>query len=183
MRIIKLQCDSCNGALELPVDDKVNYVHCPYCGHKYYLDDEKRETTINKNININKNVTHTEHYINEAEVIRAKSKDKNWKRDLLVGVAIPLAAILLFCGIFGIAKHSSNVEEDKLQAIVDEVMVDIENGDFEEAYIKANTLYYTSGWSSEIEEKWDNTRESLLKQIKKAEKEATGKDSIWGWFD
>ena len=51
-------------------------------------------------------------------------------------------------------KQESIKEEEHLQEIVEEVMVDIENDDFDEAYIKANTIHYTSGWSSDIEEKW-----------------------------
>lgn len=79
---------------------------------------------------------HIERYINDADVIEAKSRAKNRKCNLILNIIIPLVAILLFVGIFGAVKHSSNVEEDKLQAIVDEVMIDIENGDFDEAYIK-----------------------------------------------
>lgn len=68
-----------------------------------------------------------------------------------------------------------------LEELVNEIMIDIENGDYEEANIKANKLHYTSNWSSEIEDKWDETREALLKQIKKAEKEEDG--GIFNWFN
>lgn len=51
-------------------------------------------------------------------------------------------------------------------------MFDIENGDFVEAYVKANTIHYTSDWSSDIEKKWDETREVLIDQIEKAERES-----------
>lgn len=175
MKLIVMKCPECKSDLEMEEGRKSCF--CSYCGCKIIIDDEKQETTINKNY------TYTEHYINEAEVIEAKSNETNRTRDLIVGIVLVLAAIIFLVGIFGFAKHSSDVEEEKLQAIVDEVMIDIENGDFQEAYIKANKIHYSSDFSDEIEEKWDETREELLKQIKKAEKEATGKSSIFEWFN
>ena len=64
-------------------------------------------------------------------------------------------------------------------------MIDIENNNFEDAYVKANSLYYTADYSSEIEDKWDNTRKAILKQIEAAEKESKGeeKKSFWNIFD
>lgn len=56
-------------------------------------------------------------------------------------------------------------------------------GNYDDAYIKANTLHYTSGWSSDIEKKWDETRESLLEQIEKAKKEKDKSNSFFNWFD
>ena len=51
-------------------------------------------------------------------------------------------------------------------------MEDIENEDFDEAYIKAQSIKHTSPWSDEVEEKWENTRKEMIGQIIKAEKEA-----------
>ncbi|MBE6751543.1 MAG: hypothetical protein E7556_03340 [Ruminococcaceae bacterium] len=101
-----------------------------------------------------------------------KSRQKNWKRNLILGITIPIICVVFFVGVFGLAKHFSNVEEEKLQIIVEEVFFDIENGDFVEAYVKANTIHYTSDWSSDIEKKWDETREVLIDQIEKAERES-----------
>lgn len=63
-------------------------------------------------------------------------------------------------------------------------MIDIKNEDYEEAYVKANSLYYTSDWSNEIKNKWDNTKKSVIEQIEKAEKKNSNKnDSSWSWFN
>ena len=181
MKLKVLKCPECRANIE--IEEGRTSCFCSYCGCKIIIDDEKSETTINKNININKNITHTERYVNEAEVLEIKTRDKNWKRNVILSIAIPLAAILFFVGIFGVAKHNSNVEEERLQTIVDEVMVDIKNGDFDEAYIKAESIRYTSDWSSDIEKKWDETRETLIKKIEKAEKEAKGNNSVFEWFN
>ena len=181
MKLKVLKCPECRANIE--IEDGRNFCFCNYCGCKIILDDEKQETTINKNVNINKNTTHTQRYINDAEVIKAESEAKESKRGIWIGILVPVICFLIFFGYFGVQKHASNVEEEKLQTIVEQVMVDIENEDFDEAYIKANSIRYTSGWSSDIEKKWDKMREALLDQIKKAEKKATGKTSFWDWFN
>ena len=79
-----------------------------------------------------------------------------------------------------------------MQSIVDQIMIDIENEDFAEAYVKANSLYWDDSWTSEGEEKWDAIRKEVIKQIEEAEKKATGTTSsstdddsggFWDWFN
>ena len=74
--------------------------------------------------------------------------------------------------------------------MVEEIQVDIDNGDFDTAYIKAQTIIHTCPYSDEVEEKWDNTRKAVIDQIIQAEKEVTGKsthkpekDGLFGLFD
>ena len=62
-------------------------------------------------------------------------------------------------------------------------MIDIENGNYEEVRIKANSIYYTADWSSDIERKRKKTRETLLEQIEELEKEASGGGGFFDWFD
>ena len=66
-------------------------------------------------------------------------------------------------------KQESVQQEATLQKTVKEIMTDINNEDFVSARVKAETLYYTAGWSDDIEEKWDATRKELIKQIDTAE--------------
>lgn len=58
--------------------------------------------------------------------------------------------MLVFVGFYSSEKKESDQQEKELQAIVEEDMQDIENGDYEEAHIKAETIYYTGNWSSDI---------------------------------
>ena len=73
--------------------------------------------------------------------------------------------IIGFSSLFMVIKKGSDSQERELQSIVNEVYVDINAGNYESALIKANSLHYTADWSSEIEEKWNDTRESLIKII------------------
>lgn len=64
MKLHKLSCPNCNGTLDLKIDDK-EYIFCPYCGQKFFVEDGKKEYTITQNININKNVTYTNRNIDD----------------------------------------------------------------------------------------------------------------------
>jgi DNA-directed RNA polymerase subunit RPC12/RpoP len=162
MKIKALKCPECGANIELK--EERDFCFCTYCGCKIIFDDEKQETTINRN------TTYTERYIDEAEVIRAETEANESKNGNKIALLIIVTIAVVLGGIVGYAKHASNVEERELQQIVDEVLIDIENEDFEEAYVKANSLYYTSDWSRDIERKWNNTRKALIEQIEKAEK-------------
>lgn len=175
MKLHVLKCPECNANIEIEEDH--SFCYCQYCGCKILVDDEV--TTINKNININRNSIYTKRYINEAEIIKEKSKAKG---DKLVVILI-VAMFLFSFGYFAMLKYSSYSEEKKLESIAEEVILDIKEGNYDDAYIKANTLHYTSGWSSDIEKKWDETRESLFEQIEKAKKEKDKSNSFFNWFD
>lgn len=98
MKLHKLSCPNCNGILELNVNDK-EYIFCPYCGQKFFVDDGKKEYTINQNINFNKNITHTKRTYDEAEVIKAKTADREKKFSWVgwIGIAIAFIALEAFC--------------------------------------------------------------------------------------
>ena len=184
MKVKSLKCPECGANLE--IEDNRTSCYCQYCGCKIILDDEKHEYTINKNININKTTTHTKRYINDAAVIREKRKTKEGKGKFIAGILVVLAVVAYFIYFFGYysnaAEKKSIAEEEQLQIVVEEILEDIENGNYDEAYVKANSLHYTSGWSSEIEEKWDDTREALLDKIEQAEKGSSGKKPFFDWF-
>lgn len=82
MKIHKLNCPNCNGILDMKIAENASSLFCPYCGQQFMLDDEKKEYTINKNINIKKSIHNR--YTDDAEVIKAMNKDKGDKRRYLM---------------------------------------------------------------------------------------------------
>jgi len=68
-------------------------------------------------------------------------------------------------GLLSIPYFESKSQEQELQNIVNEIYIDINVGNYESALIKAKSLHYTANWSSEIEEKWDDTRKAIIKII------------------
>ena len=95
-------------------------------------------------------------------VARAKkAKGKTQKRVIFFGVAC-LLIHLLIVGIIGF-HHTRN--EQRLEQIVQEIQIDIANGDYDSALIKAQSLHMDDGWSNESEEHWDEQREALINLI------------------
>ena len=167
-------CENCGAIYE------VGTSFCAYCGTPVPKDE------ITKTININKNISVDKRYEDVAECKKVDSKErlemeklrqkgKEDKRTLLIVISIFLLMFAVI-GIFvGIGKYNSNLEEEKLEALAEEIMIDIENGNYDQAFVKANKIHYTAGWSSEIEEKWNEIRESLLKQIEEAKLKSENK--------
>ena len=108
MKLKNLRCPSCGGTLDINLDDK-EYIFCPYCGEKFFVEDGKKEYTINQNINIKKDInitkqtSHTRHNIDEAEVIRAKTEDREKKNTWKYLVGFLAVFILFECFCFYMA--------------------------------------------------------------------------------
>lgn len=116
---------------------------------------------------------------------KEQHKNNEISRNLIIILIAMSVGVLLFVGIFGSAYFSSVREEKKLEVKVDEIMIDINNGDYNEAYIKANSLHYTSDWSNKTKGKWNKTRKALLKKIKQTEKKSSNNNDGSGflnWF-
>lgn len=183
MKIYTLKCTNCGAALE--IEDGIDTFFCKYCGYKLILA-EMSESSIHAKVQLkkiehqermkDKYYGHERYKMEKDEIIKGKEK----KRKFIISVIGISLFILFYISFFGLAKMESIREERQLEELVDEIMLDLDNGDYEEAYLKTNKLYYTSDWSSEIEDKWDETREALLKLIKKAEREEDG--GIFHWF-
>ncbi len=196
MKMYQLKCPACGASIE--VEKGRESCFCSYCGTKVYVDDEVHRVEITKNINYHKTYTdeakirkvESEERMHEQEFAerRAERKDKKWAKLLPVVLVIIgiLAYKISFNNYFDNEKAESDRQEQELQELVDEIMIDIENGDFEQAYVKAEKIRYTENWSSEIEDKWDAIRKEIVKQIEKAEKAANkdeGGGTWWNPFD
>ena len=147
MRVYQMKCPACGGDIE--IDENRDFCFCSYCGTKVHVDDGTHRVEITKNINYHKT------YTDEAKIRKIESeerlqerkfaaeqeerKNKKWKTLglVLVVLACVIGYFVLFNGYFDSEKAASDRQEQELQAIVDEVMQDIEDGNFDEAYIKA----------------------------------------------
>ena len=99
MKANKITCPYCGGNILSDIKGR-DSVYCTYCGQKIFLDDEKIEVTINKNIRIEKNINkniHTRH-TDDADVIRAKTADRESKHSW-VGWAVLIILYFIFMGI------------------------------------------------------------------------------------
>lgn len=185
MKMITLRCPNCGASLE--IDNGIDTFFCMHCGHKIIMAHMDKEA-IKARVKI-KSMEHEERLVDKYhQQERYKIRNQNRNDWLIGGISIGLLLLGMFiCGIVTvIGNNGAAKQERKLQSIVDEIMIDIDNGDFTAAYIKANSLYWDSDWTSEGKDKWNATRKAIIKQIQEAEKAATGtityEDTEENWF-
>lgn len=172
-KLITVKCPHCGSSLN--VDDGLDTFYCQYCGTKIVMTDLS-DAAYEAKTKI-KNMQHQEAMADkkyEFKKFKIASGFGERKQNFKYAVLALLIPFLVGCLFFNHIKSNSNREETKLQKIVEQVQEDIKNEDFDDAYVKAQSIVYTSDWSSDIEEKWDNTRRELINQIIEAETKATG---------
>ncbi|WP_051212485.1 zinc ribbon domain-containing protein [Butyrivibrio fibrisolvens] len=91
-----------------------------------------------------------------------KAKSRKTRNTIILGLCLMFVPAILF-GLVGYIPH--RMRENKLEQTVQEIQVDISNGDYDAALIKAQSLHMDDNWSSESKEHWDEQRESLIKLI------------------
>lgn len=194
MELKSLFCPNCGASLE--VEDGLDTFFCKYCGYKILLQGQSK-AAYDAKVRV-KHMEHKERLQDKRDAqerYRMEFKQKDERRTLTIFFGI-LGAVFAMCLIISAVGNAGAKKQDReLQAIVDQIMIDIENEDFADAYVKANSLYWDDSWTSEGEDKWDATRKEIIKQIEEAEKKATGSTtnssnedednggSFWDWFD
>ena len=193
MELKSLFCPNCGASLE--VEDGLDTFFCKYCGYKILLQGQSK-AAYDAKVRV-KHMEHKERLQDKRDAqerYRMEFKQKDERRTLAIVFGI-LGAIIAMCLIISAVGNAGAKKQDReLQAIVDQIMIDIENEDFAAAYVKANSLYWDDSWTSEGEDKWDATRKEIIKQIEEAEKKATGSTTnpsnededdgggFWDWF-
>lgn len=172
MKLKTLSCPNCHANLE--VEDGLDTFFCKYCGHKILLQGQGLAAYAAK-VQVKK-MEHKERLQrqrNDQERYRTETEQKNRRRSLAIGLSIlgvcfAVLFISMAAGEAGVRK-----QEQELQAVVDQIMIDIENENFVSAYVKANSLYWNCSYTKEGKTKWDAIRKETINQIEKAEKKAT----------
>ena len=193
MELKSLFCPNCGASLE--VKDGLDTFFCKYCGYKILLQGQSK-AAYDAKVRV-KHMEHKERLQDKRDAqerYRMEFKQKDERRTLAIVFGI-FGAIIAMCLIISAVGNAGAKKQDReLQAIVDQIMIDIGNEDFAAAYVKANSLYWDDSWTSEGEDKWDATRKEIIKQIEEAEKKATGSitnssnededdgGSFWDWF-
>ena len=113
MKLHKLTCPNCGGMLNMKIADDTTSVFCPYCGQRFWVDDEKREYTINKNINVQKNISLHKRYTDDADVIRAHSAAKKDHREFKLTIGLILISLLILVLVGGILFLNDEVSQSQ----------------------------------------------------------------------
>ena len=193
MELKSLFCPNCGASLE--VEDGLDTFFCKYCGYKVLLQGQSK-AAYDAKVRV-KHMEHKERLQEKRDAqerYRMEFKQKDERRTLAIVFGIFGAIIAMCLIISAVGNAGAKKQERELQAIVDQIIIDIENEDFAAAYVKANSLYWDDSWTSEGEDKWDATRKEIIKQIEEAEKNATGSTTnssdededddggFWDWF-
>ena len=193
MELKSLFCPNCGASLD--VEDGLDTFFCKYCGYKILLQGQSK-AAYDAKVRV-KHMEHKERLQEKRDAqerYRMEFKQKDERRTLAIVFGIFGAIIAMCLIISAVGNAGAKKQERELQAIVDQIMIDIENEDFAAAYVKANSLYWDDSWTSEGEDKWDATRKEIIKQIEEAEKNATGSTTnssdededddggFWDWF-
>ena len=105
------------------------------------------------------------------EIEGLKHKNKGKKKWTVIGIIAFAMIPIIF---FGSAFIRYRIKDRKLEATVVEIQQDIENGNYDAALVKANTLHMDVDWSSESEQYWNKEREALIDLIKQKISETKG---------
>ena len=119
LKLRKLVCSNCDAPLDMNVIDGTTMVFCPYCGQKLFIDDEKTEYTINRNINKNINNNKTVHtrYTDDAEILKIKLKYvSEYRRQIITVVACVLAVLLITIPIMIGIENEKQAEREAIVA-------------------------------------------------------------------
>lgn len=98
MRIKQIKCPSCGAPLD--IKKGADTCECLSCGCVFAIDNGKLEYTYNKNVYIRKETSHTERYIDDADIIRARTEEKEKKRAWLESHLSIIALLALFVAVF-----------------------------------------------------------------------------------
>ena len=89
---------------------------------------------------------------------------------LVLGLAMIIGIIIGQLSWIHSEEKKEQQLEERLQTTVQEVQIDINNNDFDEAREKISTIYYSLDPSSSKGRYWERQKKSLTKQVDKAEK-------------
>ena len=192
MELKSLFCPNCGAALE--IEDGLDTFFCKYCGHKILLQGQSK-AAYDAKVRV-KHMAHEERLQEKRDAqeryrMEFKQKDEHHTMAVVFGI---FGIIIVICIIGSIIGNAGARKQDReLQAIVDQILVDIENEDYTDAHVKANSLYWNDSWTSKGEDKWNAIREEIISQIEEAEKKSTenttnssedneDSGSLWNWF-
>ena len=157
IEFIKLKCPSCGS--DLQIDSSLDVCYCQYCGTKILIDGQS-DATINakKEIEMQKEKHRAE---KEKREFETNESNKTFKQLIIV------CSVIFVLSIFGYMYflNSEKKEIRELNELYSEILVDMQNEDYDIALLKANRLRASSSQTKDTQQQWDETRETLIKEI------------------
>lgn len=171
VNLIQLRCPNCDAFLE--VEDGLETYFCSYCGTKILLDGQS-DAALSAKTKLK--------LADKAILMREKryeqrrfelEHDVKSKRNFLLLTVVVAVGLFLFMMIgleIAISKERDSIrnENDRLEALLNEIKDDIANGEYDEASLKIPGLRYTlTPGSNEYAVQWDEKREAMIEIIQR----------------
>ena len=188
---LQLRCPNCDAFME--VEDNLELCYCKYCGTRILLNEQseavvKAKTRLRMTDKISDTAIKLQSKRYEQKQIRMQYEAEEDKRNNKLIMFLFALMILLFVGMgllihFQIKSDNETVynEQVRLETLLNEILQDIEEGEYDLALIKSSGLRYSVRPSSDdYEEQWEETRRTVVSMIEKeralaAESAETGK--------
>ncbi len=147
MNLIKLNCQNCDGKLDIDIDNMIAY--CPYCGQKLLFDVEQMNTVFAEREKTKRAQEKTKREQEKTKRIELENdyKERKEKRDTktafigLIGGAVFFAILIGFCFFMAEREENKHHIRDELQ--VSFSSEDIVGENYETAYeILENDGFY-----------------------------------------
>lgn len=166
MNMIGVKCPHCGA--DLKINDEIDMFYCNFCGGQIFMEGLS-DAAYDSRTKI-KRMKH-----DEVMLDKKHEHEKNQKRGMMIFLIADVILLIILMANMHIRENASNNKNEKeYNRIVSEVQQDIDDGNFDNAYITAQELVYPDSRDKEQKKKWDNTRRELINQIIEAEKAATG---------
>ena len=185
MQLFTLKCPNCNGNLE--IEDGIDTFYCKYCGYKIILDGQSEAAYVAKTrikeLEYIEKLQEKEHKQEQYRMYHQAQENMKERRATLLGKIghhlAPLALIAIFMIAFyvvilvGAADQNKKTKalNDALEQTMSDIKKDIDNGDYDEAMIKAQTLVF-DGVDKDYVHEWDEKRAVVIEQIKETKEAA-----------
>ena len=191
IHMLQLRCPNCDAFME--VEDNLELCYCKYCGTRILLNEQseavvKAKTRLRMTDKISDTAIKLQSKRYEQKQIRMQYEAEEDKRNNKLIMFLFALMILLFVGMgllihFQIKSDNETVynEQVRLETLLNEILQDIEEGEYDLALIKSSGLRYSVRPSSDdYEEQWEETRRTVVSMIEKeralaAESAETGK--------
>ncbi len=87
---------------------------------------------------------------------------------IIIIAAVLVIAILTAASLITMRGRQAEAAEEKLLATVEEIRANVNDGQFDDAMQKVNTLIYTRSWPDGMQEKWDGIRADMTDYVNSA---------------
>ncbi len=162
-KVKEVKCPNCGASVDS--SGFIDTMFCNYCGTQLLLYDQSDAAVIAKAHVRIAELNHEQKRREFEKRIKDDEEESKYTKYLLPVVILFVIAGWAFLIYIGISNSSyERNEQSRLEALYQDILVDVQNKDYELALTKAHNLYYGKPGTVEAKE-WNQRREELIQLI------------------